>query len=305
MTSTPTTNRKPWIACVLSLFCTGLGHIYCGHAATGLILFLASLLFVPITFVAALVDASNIVLTGLILVVIAELGVYLFAVVDAARIARRLKGEFAPRQYNRLFIYALLIFLGIASPLGAQTFLKSSAFEAFKYVGNSMSPSFLSGDRVLVNKTAYRDMSIRRGDVIAFRSPGDRRQVYIKRAIALPGDRVAIVEGRVIINDCPLERRAIAAHIMASSERYRESDVYLEIGDQGEYMIACSPNATGAGDFSEATVPLDHCFVLGDNRDNSRDSRHFGCIPLADVVGGVEYNFYPMESWSRYGALDQ
>ena len=304
MAAVNTTARRPWIAFVLSLFCTGLGHVYCGQAATGLILFVASLLFVPVTIVAAHVEASTTILVGLMLVLMAVAGVYIFAVIDGVRAAKRLKGDYVLRQYNRPIIYALFIFLGIASPLGAEVLLKARVFEAFKFVGSSMSPNVLAGDRLLVNKTDYRDRSLRRGDVIAFRAPGDRRQAYVKRVIALSGDTVAVIAGEVYVNKNRLERKTVTLGTVASGDHFRNGGVFYESGPDNEYMISQSADVPQVADFPEAVVPADHCFVLGDNRGRSRDSRHFGFIPIADVIGGVRYIFSPAESWARFGSFD-
>ena len=80
--------------------------------------------------------------------------------------------------------------------------------------------------------------------------------------------------------------------------------VFYESGPDNEYMISQSADVPQVADFPETVVPADHCFVLGDNRGRSRDSRHFGFIPIADVIGGVRYIFSPAESWARFGSFD-
>ena len=111
--------RSPLIAVILSLAATGLGQIYCGRIVRGLVMFLGSLLFVPAIVVAALLPPSTVVLVGLILALLTVLGVYVFAVVDAFRLARRGRDLFQSMDYNHPLVYALFILVGLTYPAGA------------------------------------------------------------------------------------------------------------------------------------------------------------------------------------------
>jgi signal peptidase I len=129
----------------------------------------------------------------------------------------------------------------------------------------SMQPTLHAGNFVLVNKIAYKLGYPERGDVIVFRYPPDPEQVpYIKRIIGLPGDRVRIFDGKVSVNDQILVEPYIAA-------------------------------TTHQG--GEWTVPENALFVMGDNRNNSSDSRSWGMVPMENVIGKAEVVYWPPDKW--------
>ena len=162
--------RKPWVAMVFSLLATGLGHIYCGRIGRGLALFLASSLFAPLAVAASLLEPSTPLLVGLLASALAVVGLYLFAVVDAFRLARRLGEDYVPHEYNRAYLYALFILVGVTYPPGVVHYLRTNAFEAFLVPTASEAPNILPGDRVLVNKQLLHQRYPRRGDVVVFRA---------------------------------------------------------------------------------------------------------------------------------------
>ena len=130
----------------------------------------------------------------------------------------------------------------------------------------SMQPTLYAGNFVLVNKVAYRFGSPSRGDIIVFRYPPDPTQVpYIKRVIGLPGDRIRIADGKVYIND----------------QLFTEP--YLTVTTQ----------RGGTWD-----VPQNSLFVMGDNRNNSSDSRSWGWVPIQNIIGKAEVIYWPPQKWS-------
>jgi len=129
----------------------------------------------------------------------------------------------------------------------------------------SMQPTLHAGNFVLVNKIAYTLGAPERGDVIVFRYPPDPEQTpYIKRIIGLPGDSVRIFDGKVYVNDQLLVEPYIAA-------------------------------TTHQG--GEWTVPENALFVMGDNRNNSSDSRSWGMVPMENVIGKAEVVYWPPDKW--------
>ncbi len=130
----------------------------------------------------------------------------------------------------------------------------------------SMRPTLFAGDYVVVNKLAYKLGHPSRGDIIVFKFPPDPTQIpYIKRVIGLPGDRVRIANGKVYINDVLL------------------SEPYLKV------------NTVEGGDW---TVPEGQLFVMGDNRQDSYDSRKWGMVPMNLVIGKAEVIYWPPQDWS-------
>jgi signal peptidase I len=136
-----------------------------------------------------------------------------------------------------------------------------SVAQAFQVEQYSMEPTLLPHDRVLVNKFLYRLREPQRGDIIVLRYPRDPGRNYIKRIVALPGDKVQIRDGHLLINEAPVE------------------EIYI--------------NGTPTGDYGPETVPSDSFFVLGDNRNNSEDSRAFGFLKRDLVVGHAMLIYWP------------
>jgi signal peptidase I len=127
--------------------------------------------------------------------------------------------------------------------------------------GLSMEPHIRSGEYVLINTFAYRLGVPRRGDIVAFRHESDARAVFIKRVIGLPGDRIRIDRGRVYVNGAKLEEPYV---------RHADSRSFDEIG-----------------------VPQFSVYVLGDNRAESEDSRFFGPVSDAQLIGRAVAGIWP------------
>jgi signal peptidase I len=162
-------------------------------------------------------------------------------------------------------IYRFLIDVAETLVLSVLLFLGINAISArIRVDGSSMEPSLHSGEFVIVNRLAYKFGETEYSDVVVFHFPGDPDQEYIKRIIGLPGDTVNIQDGVVRVNNQVLDEPYIAA-----SPRY-----------QGEW-----------------TVPEDHIFVLGDNRNNSSDSHNFGAVPMVNVIGKAFFIYWPPTDW--------
>lgn len=129
----------------------------------------------------------------------------------------------------------------------------------------SMQPNLYAGDFVIVNKLAYKFGEPQRGDIIVFRYPPDPDQTpYIKRVIGLPGDQIHIADGKIYINGMLL------------------TEPYLEV------------NTNRGGDWSVGEGSL---FVMGDNRNNSSDSRAWGMVPFENIIGKALVIYWPPENW--------
>lgn len=168
-------------------------------------------------------------------------------------------------------------------------FLRSFLVEPFQIPSGSMLPTLEVGDFILVNKFTYglrvpvahwefADISDpERGDIMVFRYPVDPSMNYIKRVVGTPGDRIAYEDKQLYVNGEKVPSAFVAS--LANQDLHREKLGGLEFSalyGHGE----TDPDAEG-----EWTVPEDHYFVMGDNRDNSRDSRYWGMVPEDHVVG--------------------
>ena len=292
--------RKPVVAVLLSVAATGLGHIYCGRLTKGLILFFISFAFAPITVWAAQSAASAVVLMMVIGSVLLMLAVFVYAAIDAGFLARRIGTGYEIKEYNRWYLYLILIVVAVGYPSNMAGSIRDNVLQAFKIPSTSMAPTILPGDMVFLNKVVYGMQAPRRGDVVVFVYSDDRRLFFIKRIVAMPGDSIEIKNNRVRINDRPLEYRdTIPRDINFNAQT---GTTYMEEQNQKQHypiMALDSKKST----MPKMTVPHGHCFVLGDNRASSRDSRHFGPVPLADVKGRVDYIYWPELSWSRFGRV--
>lgn len=147
-------------------------------------------------------------------------------------------------------------------------------FKPFYVKGKSMQPSFYEHDYLIIDELTYRFKEPLRGEVIVFRPPNDVNEYYLKRVIGLPGERVVIENGRVIIyNNEHLQGILV-------------DEVYLEEETVGDISV---------------TLGDDEYFVLGDNRDESLDSRRFGAIHKDAIVGRVWLRGLPLH---RIGLFD-
>lgn len=136
-------------------------------------------------------------------------------------------------------------------------------FEPFVIPSASMEPTLVPGDRVMVNKLAYRLGEPKPGDIIVFRYPLDPRTIYIKRLIAVGGQTVELRDGQLFVNGRKVQ------------------EAYLP------------HNPGGGGDFGPVRVPPGTYFVMGDNRNNSQDSRVWGPVPRQNILGKAEVLFWP------------
>lgn len=303
MNDMPIHSRQTWVALVLSLLCTGLGHVYCGRVVKGLVLFLVSLLFWPFVALASLAGPATWILSAIVVGAFAVAGIYLYAAIDAFRWAKKLRAHYEPREYNYGVVYVLFVLVGVIYPIGSATLVRANVLEAFFIPTSSMTPNILKNDRVFVNKLAFHDSPLRRGHVIVFRAPGQRAQRFVKRVIGLPGDTVAIRGNEVHINGKKLKRERLPTSYLADMGVEVSGKVYDETNSGGRYMVILGAGNSVREDYPETIVPDDKVFVLGDNRDKSRDSRDFGCVPLGDVLGPIEYIYLPAVTWRRFGVF--
>jgi signal peptidase I len=184
----------------------------------------------------------------------------------------------------------------------------------------SMKPTILVGDRIFVNKLAY-DLRFpftgwrlftwndpERGHIVTCWSPhnGDR---LVKRVVGVPGDTIAMQGGRLSINGQPLDYRSLSDDVVlpimgedAAGKLFFTEDL---VGCR--HTVAFQPGKQALRDFGPVVIPEGQYFMMGDNRDNSADSRHFGFVPRGDIIGqatgvalSLDYDNWFVPRWSRF-----
>jgi signal peptidase I len=226
--------------------------------------------------------------------------------------AEPVAGESTLVEYCRSFFPVLLFVL----------VLRSFIAEPFRIPSDSMMPTLLDGDFILVNKFTYgirlpvlnRQViavgSPQRGDVVVFRYPGlgpddpQRNQDYIKRVVGVPGDRVTVRDRRIFINDEAIELKPAGAYEIESRTRDYRGYAMLDerLGEESHGILLGRPPSFAGGPEGEWTVGPGEYFVMGDNRSNSQDSRIWGVVPEDNLVGKA---FFIWLSWDRRnGGLD-
>ena len=178
--------------------------------------------------------------------------------------------------------------------------LRSFVAEPFRIPSSSMMPSLLVGDFILVNKFAYglrlpvvnrkfiETGHPERGDVVVFRPPHHPDQDWIKRVIGLPGDRVAYRDNTVWVNDEPFDYRYVGRYVGEGQGREMSgANLLVEAlpGRPHPVLERDGPRFFSPQGEGEWVVPEGHYFVMGDNRDNSEDSRYWGFLPESNLRG--------------------
>jgi signal peptidase I len=229
---------------------------------------------------------------------------------------------------------------GLFPVIAAVFVLRSFLFEPFKIPSGSMIPTLHVGDLILVNKFHYgirlpvanikitEGTPVARGDVMVFRYPPKPSLDYIKRVVGVPGDKIAYLNKVLTINGQVVSKTAIPEFFDADNMRYSlQFEENMPIGATPKEMDPLRmhrllndqqvPNfVSGINDFPykencsysveglECTVPEGHYFMMGDNRDNSLDSRYWGFVPDKNIVGKAFFIWMNFAKPSRVGAFN-
>jgi signal peptidase I len=152
----------------------------------------------------------------------------------------------------------------LASAAVYATLIVTFGFQVARVEGQSMAPTLADQDRLIVNKLAYRLADPQRGDIVMLYYPLNPDKSFVKRVIAEEGDTVRVVDGRVYVNDVPVPDDQVPPE-------YRSHD-----------------------DWGPQVIPEGYYFVMGDHRNNSSDSRHWGFVPKKYIIGKVQVRWWPV-----------
>jgi len=161
--------------------------------------------------------------------------------------------------------------------------IRTFVAQAYNIPSGSMKPTLLVGDFILVNKLVYRFSEPQRGDIVVFKYPIDPNIDFIKRIVALPGEEVEVRNNQVFINGKPLP----LIEVGRGEENGVRKVIYEEVLPEGiKHKVQFYEDFPfSKRDFGPVVVPPNHYFVMGDNRDNSEDSRYWGFVPRENIVG--------------------
>jgi len=271
MSDTPQMHR-PWVGSLLSLLLSGAGIFLAGQRRTGLkwfsgltALWLLTMIVAPLPRIPAL----------LVIVTLSCCG---FA----------LLGWMLVRSYRpipKLGLKGWVIFIVLAIAVGAaESIVARQLALSFKMPTSSMETTLIPGDRLFAQSCAYWFSQPKRGDIVVFKTDNLKSPLipkglfYIKRLAALPGERIEIIKGYLVVNGKNLENpRALAGDDFTPS-------AFGLFNSETNYLV----------------LPADGYFVVGDNHENSLDSRHFGAIPRQSIVGKATKIYWPL---SRAGDI--
>jgi len=302
--------RKPLFALALSFFMTGLGHVYNGKPRKGVLFFLASSLIPLLLSQMSVVGRGLFPLATLGLSVAASLGIYVWAAVDAWKLAKRSGKNYRLKAYNKLALYIVLVVGSNLLSYGAIVDLEGVFFWAAPYriPTGAMAPTILQGDFIMADRRvdhSAENHGLQRGELVIFKYPLDKNRVFVKRIVGLPGDEITIKGRELSVNgksrtgkEVPREERA-RLHLTQD-----DKTAFYEESDSGTYIVQFFEGVERKD--MAITVPEGSCFVLGDNRDNSMDSRHWGAVPLNDVVARAKQIYFSIDPddgirWERIG----
>ncbi len=192
-----------------------------------------------------------------------------------------------PKSLLREYLEALLIAVIFA------TFARTYVIQAFKIPTGSMEENLLIGDHILVNKFVFGNVAsraerlllpyqqLRRGDVVVFKFPDDPTRDFIKRCVGLPGDEIEIVDKELFVNGRKVDD---STYTFRTDSRTYPQSVFLHEGYRDRDNL------------EPVTIPADQYFFLGDNRDNSNDSRFWGPVPIDYIKGRALIVYWSFES---------
>ncbi len=293
--------RKPLVAALMSLVLPGFGQLYNGELNKAIWLFLVfAFLTVPGMALIALYLPNGWMLPTLLLSFVMTLSTWIFGMVDAWRSARS-KQDYSIRSWQVSGVYLLVLVLcdALALPL-LTVYVRAHQVEPLHVPSISMEPNVLKGDYFFADKR-YNcpgcKEAVNRGDIAVFANPNNRTMLYIKRIIGLPGDHVQIKGNAISINGT----------LLKTNETVTPHGIEVTEIEGGRQWVAVWTQTDKPLPLVDITVPGGQVFVLGDQRSNSMDSRHFGTVSLQDVVGKARQVWFSKGGngirWERLGKV--
>jgi len=225
-------------------------------------------------------------------------------------VSHAISTEHAQRDILKAIFYCLLVVV----------FIRSFIVEPFRIPSSSMVPTLRIGDHIFVSKFSY-GLSIpftkfeflsfskpKRGDVVVFLWPRDESLHYVKRIVGLPGDKVEIKDKNIWINDKAVVKESLFAEQVKdniSDQQNDDGQYFVEKLDNNPHLIRHLPNSTFGHETRNLleVVPPNHYFVMGDNRDDSSDSRSWGFVPKQNIKGKAQLIWLSLDQVGAWNNL--
>jgi signal peptidase I len=216
---------------------------------------------------------------------------------EVQKTAANIKAKSTFREYTEAIAIAILLAL----------FIRTFIIQAFKIPSGSMKPTLIVGDHLLVNKFIYgiripivdrfliQFKKPKRGDILVFKWPKDESKDFIKRVIGIEGDVIEIRNDILYINGQKVVTEFVSKYNDNDISEADRCEEYLE--DNKHYIL---DQYVKYEDFGPVTVPENSVFVMGDNRDNSQDSRYWGFVTLNKIKGKALIIYWSWPSWKRW-----
>lgn len=298
----PTTAKRRWWAALLLFVVAASGYLYVGRPGKyfACLAFYALLIVMMFLLPGALLSQPAVFLS----VIAVALAVAILIIVDIISLSRR-QPHYELRWYNRWWIYLASFLIGgllslLPDILGGQA---SQSVRTYSIPSLSGMPALQVGDIIVVNNHAYRQAKPKRGDVVVFSLPVKKNVNWIKRVVGLPGERIQMKNGLLYINGTAVKRTPAGQFERAGHPPLNQ---FREELPGGRTYLTLDRGQSVADNSAALSVPADHYFVMGDNRDNSTDSRfsQIGPVPVSHISGRATGIIFAL-SVGRIGATLQ
>ncbi|NVK17123.1 MAG: signal peptidase I [Methylocystaceae bacterium] len=289
-----TKKRGPFKALLLSLLVPGLGQLYNSHIKKAAAFFTFNNSIYILGYFTLTVHFSNTFHNFIFAVIVySSLSITtIFSIFDAFKDAHQLD-EIELTPYNKWYTY---LAIGILQFILIALLHPTHNIANFTVAGDAMWPTIINGDKISASKIAYKTKKPERGDIAFFTPLNTPKQIFLMRVIGIPGDRISMINGQLLINDFPVLRRSTAApQDTRGVYRGNKLKTFIETLPNGvEYQVVEDDNSNPMRNFPQTLVPPGHYFVLGDNRDNALDSRYLstGFIPEQNFKGKPLYIYW-------------